>query len=110
MTDLLQPTKTDRVLEIGTGSGYQAAVLSRLVREVYTVEILPELARSAAKRLTELGYRNVIVRQGDGYQGWAGKAPFDRGTERQTPSRSIDPGRPPGRGSGRELRTVADGG
>ncbi len=78
MTDLLKPTKTDRVLEIGTGSGYQAAVLSHLVREVYTVEIVPELARSAAKRLIELGYRNVIVRQGDGYQGWAEKAPFDR--------------------------------
>jgi len=62
---------TDRVLEIGTGSGYHAAVLSRLAREVCTVEIVPELAASAAKRLSDLGYRNVIVRQGDGYQGWA---------------------------------------
>jgi protein-L-isoaspartate(D-aspartate) O-methyltransferase len=78
MTDLLQPMKTDRVLEIGTGSGYQAAVLSLLAREVCTIEIVPELAHSAAKRLVELGYRNVIVRQGDGYQGWAERAPFDR--------------------------------
>jgi len=78
MTDLLQPAKTDRVLEIGTGSGYQAAVLSRLAREIYTIEIVPELAQSAAKRLAELRYRNVTVRQGDGYQGWAERAPFDR--------------------------------
>jgi protein-L-isoaspartate(D-aspartate) O-methyltransferase len=78
MTYLLHPMKADRVLEIGTGSGYQAAVLSPLVREVCTIEIVPELAHSAAKRLAELGYRNVIVRQGDGYQGWPEKAAFDR--------------------------------
>ena len=66
MTSLLQPAKTNRVLEIGTGSGYQAAVLSRLVREVYTIEIVPELAQSAKKRLAELGNSNVTVRQGDG--------------------------------------------
>lgn len=78
MTELLEPAKTDRVLEVGTGSGYQAAVLSGLAREVCTIEIVPELAQAAAKRLAELGYRNVIVRQGDGYQGWVEKAPFDR--------------------------------
>jgi len=78
MTELLQPARTDRVLEIGTGSGYQAAVLSRLAASVYSIEIVPELARSATKRLAELGYRNVIVREGDGYQGWAEKAPFER--------------------------------
>ena len=78
MTELLQPAKTDRVLEIGTGSGYQAAVLSRLAESVYTIEIVPELARSATKRLGELGYRNVTVREGDGYQGWAEKSPFER--------------------------------
>ncbi len=78
MTELLQPAKTDRVLEIGTGSGYQAAVLSRLAGSVYTIEIVPELARSATKRLTGLAYRNVVVREGDGYQGWAEKSPFER--------------------------------
>jgi protein-L-isoaspartate(D-aspartate) O-methyltransferase len=78
MTELLQPAKTDRVLEIGTGSGYQAAVLSQLARSVYTIEIVPELARSSAKRLAALGYRNVAVREGDGYQGWPEKAPFER--------------------------------
>lgn len=78
MTDLLQPSKTHRVLEIGTGSGYQAAVLSRLVQSVYTIEIVPELARSAAKRLAQMGYHNVAVQEGNGYQGWAEEAPFDR--------------------------------
>lgn len=78
MTDLLQPIPTSRVLEIGTGSGYQAAVLSSLAQWVYTIEIVPELAQSAAKRLAELGYRNVTVREGNGYQGWAKEAPFDR--------------------------------
>jgi protein-L-isoaspartate(D-aspartate) O-methyltransferase len=78
MTELLQPAETHRVLEIGTGSGYQAAVLSRLVKSVYTIEIVPELARSAAKRLADLGYKNVTVREGNGYAGWAEKAPFDR--------------------------------
>ncbi len=78
MTDLLRPAKTDRVLEIGTGSGYQAAVLARLAREVYTIEIVPELAQAAARRLTELNYRNVTVREGNGYQGWIEQAPFAR--------------------------------
>jgi protein-L-isoaspartate(D-aspartate) O-methyltransferase len=76
MTELLDPRPDLRVLEIGTGSGYQAAVLSGLVRQVYTMEIVPELARSAAAKLA--GYRNVKVRQGDGYRGWPDEAPFDR--------------------------------
>jgi protein-L-isoaspartate(D-aspartate) O-methyltransferase len=78
MTELLQPSETHRVLEIGTGSGYQAAVLSPLVKSVYTIEIVPELARSATRRLTALGYTNVAVREGNGYNGWPEKAPFDR--------------------------------
>jgi protein-L-isoaspartate(D-aspartate) O-methyltransferase len=78
MTELLEPDRSHRVLEIGTGSGYQAAVLSPLVREVFTMEIVPELAESSARRLASLGYSNVTVRLGDGYKGWPDKAPFDR--------------------------------
>jgi protein-L-isoaspartate(D-aspartate) O-methyltransferase len=78
MTEALRPSRSDRVLEIGTGSGYQAAVLSLLARDVYSIEIVPELARSAAAILAKLGYNNVTVRLGDGYQGWPEKAPFDR--------------------------------
>ena len=78
MTDLLDPNKNHRVLEIGTGSGYQAAILSRLVGELYSIEIVPELARSAAETLSRLGFRNVSVREGDGYRGLPEKAPFDR--------------------------------
>ena len=77
MTELLDLTPQERVLEIGTGSGYQSAVLSRVCREVYSIEIVPELARAAADRLAALGYRNVTVREGDGYRGWAEHAPFD---------------------------------
>jgi protein-L-isoaspartate(D-aspartate) O-methyltransferase len=77
MTELIDPRPEHRVLEIGTGSGYQAAVLSSLVREVYTIEIVPELARTAAQRLERLNYKNVHVREGDGYQGWPQYAPFD---------------------------------
>jgi protein-L-isoaspartate(D-aspartate) O-methyltransferase len=77
MTDLLKPRKDDRVLEIGTGSGYQAAVLAELVRSVYTIEILEPLALEARERLARLGYRNVEVRAGDGYKGWEEQAPFD---------------------------------
>lgn len=78
MTELMDVRKTGRVLEIGTGSGYQAAVLSTLAKEVYTIEIVPELARESAAVLKLLGYSNVIPRQGDGYQGWPDHAPFDR--------------------------------
>jgi protein-L-isoaspartate(D-aspartate) O-methyltransferase len=78
MTELLEPKKEHRVLEIGTGSGYQAAVLAQLAGEVYSIELVPELARSAAATLTGLGYRNVRVKAGDGYKGWPEAAPFDR--------------------------------
>jgi protein-L-isoaspartate(D-aspartate) O-methyltransferase len=78
MTELLDLQAGDRVLEIGTGSGYQAAVLAELgTVEVYTIEIVPELAQSAAQRLKDLGYTAVHVRQGDGYYGWLEAAPFD---------------------------------
>jgi protein-L-isoaspartate(D-aspartate) O-methyltransferase len=78
ITEALDMTKTHRVLEIGTGSGYQAAILSSLAKEVYTIEILEQLAQSASATLNRLGYHNVIVRHGDGYRGWPDKAPFDR--------------------------------
>lgn len=77
MTEQLDPKPTDRVLEIGTGSGYQAAVLSRLVAEVYTIEIVEPLAKRAEADLKRLGYNNVKVLAGDGYQGWPEHAPFD---------------------------------
>lgn len=77
MTELLELKAEDRVLEIGTGSGYQSAILSRLAREVYSIEIVPSLGETARKRLDLLGYDNVQVRVGDGYQGWPEKAPFD---------------------------------
>ncbi len=78
MTQQLDPQPTDRVLEIGTGSGFQAAVLSPLVKEVYTIEILPELGRRAEHTLTRLGYKNIHAKVGDGFQGWPDKAPFDK--------------------------------
>ncbi len=77
MTQTLEPKPTDRVLEIGTGSGYQTALLSRLTKEVYSIEIYPALAKRAQKVLADLGYSNVQVRVGDGYRGWPEKAPFD---------------------------------
>jgi protein-L-isoaspartate(D-aspartate) O-methyltransferase len=77
MTDLLSPKAGDRVLELGTGSGYQAAVLSELVREVYSIEIIEPLAKEAQERLSELGLKNVQVKVGDGYYGWPEHAPFD---------------------------------
>ena len=108
MTSLLEVKPAHRVLEIGTGSGYQAAVLGQLARRVYTIEIVPELAESARRTLGELGYQNVVVREGDGYLGWPEQAPVrphppDRGSVRG--SRSPDPAtgerRPPGRSGGR---------
>jgi protein-L-isoaspartate(D-aspartate) O-methyltransferase len=77
MTKVLEVGPGDRVLEIGTGSGYQAAVLSELADQVYTIEIIDELAESARDRLKTLGYDNVWVKNGDGYYGWEEKAPFD---------------------------------
>jgi protein-L-isoaspartate(D-aspartate) O-methyltransferase len=78
MTELLDVKAQSRVLEIGTGSGYQAAILAQLAAEVYSIEIVPELAKSAAETLRSLGHKNVTVRHGDGYKGWPEKAPFDR--------------------------------
>lgn len=78
MTQLLELEGSERVLEIGTGSGYQAAVLAEIVSEVYTIEILPELGRQAATVLNRLGYKNIEFRIGDGYAGWPEHAPFDR--------------------------------
>jgi len=77
MTEALQLKPTDKVLEIGTGSGYQAAVLAEIVNEVYTIEIRKSLADMATKRLQDLGYRNVKVKYADGYPGWKEHAPFD---------------------------------
>ncbi|MEQ9408781.1 MAG: protein-L-isoaspartate(D-aspartate) O-methyltransferase [Fuerstiella sp.] len=78
MTQTIDPQPDDRVLEIGTGSGYQAAVLAEIVKDVYSVEIVSALAKSAARRLERLGYDNVHVRDGDGYEGWEEHAPFDK--------------------------------
>jgi len=77
MTELARPSPADRALEVGTGSGYQAAVLSRLVAKVFSVELVDPLAQSAAATLRRLGYANVTVRSGDGYLGWPEEAPFD---------------------------------
>jgi len=77
MTDLIEPEKDDVILEVGTGSGYQAAVLSRIVEKVYTIEIVPALAKSATKDLEALGYDNIETKQGDGYFGWEEHAPYD---------------------------------
>ena len=77
MTDLVDPGEEDTVLEIGTGSGYQAAILSALVKKVYTIEIVEALGLSASQRLQKLGYDNVETRLGDGYYGWPEQGPFD---------------------------------
>ncbi|HEV2852795.1 MAG TPA: protein-L-isoaspartate(D-aspartate) O-methyltransferase [Thermoanaerobaculia bacterium] len=77
MTSLLDLKHSDKVLEVGTGTGYHAAVLSRIAREVYSIEIVEPVASQASKRLTAMGYHNVEVRVGDGYKGWPEKAPFD---------------------------------
>ena len=77
MTEVLDPKPTDRVYEVGTGSGYQSAILSRLVKEVYSVEIHAPLGKRAAEVIKELGYTNIHTRVGDGYAGWPEAAPFD---------------------------------
>jgi protein-L-isoaspartate(D-aspartate) O-methyltransferase len=77
MTEHLAPKPSDRILEVGTGSGYQAAILSKLVAEVYSIEIVPQLAENAAAVLKKLGLANVHTKAGDGYQGWSEHAPFD---------------------------------
>ena len=77
MTELVRPKPPDRVLEVGTGSGYQAAILAEIVDSVFTIEIIPALGRTARARLDTLAYDNVKVRIGDGYKGWPERAPFD---------------------------------
>jgi protein-L-isoaspartate(D-aspartate) O-methyltransferase len=77
MTELLALDGTEKVLEIGTGSGYQAAILGELAKEVYTIEIVEELAKESRERLQSMGYENIQVRWGDGYKGWAEHAPYD---------------------------------
>jgi protein-L-isoaspartate(D-aspartate) O-methyltransferase len=100
-TDLIDPEPTDIVLEIGTGSGYQAAVLAGLVAHVYTIEIVEALGRQAAERLRLLGYGNVEARIGDGYQGWPEHAPYDAimvtAAAPQIPQRLVDQLKPGGR-------------
>jgi protein-L-isoaspartate(D-aspartate) O-methyltransferase len=91
MTEALDVQPHHRVLEIGTGSGYQAAVLSLLAREVYTIEIVPPLAARAARTLETLGYRNVHVREGDGYAGWPEHGPFARIMVTAAPERIPQP-------------------
>ncbi len=77
MTELCELNGSEKVLEVGTGSGYQAAVLAELAKEVYSIELIEPLAKQAAKRLADMGYRNITVKCGDGYAGWPEKAPFD---------------------------------
>jgi protein-L-isoaspartate(D-aspartate) O-methyltransferase len=77
MTEVIKPKPEFKVLEIGTGSGYQAAVLAEIVKEVFTIEIVPELGTAASERLKKLGYKNVNVKVGDGYYGWKEYGPFD---------------------------------
>jgi protein-L-isoaspartate(D-aspartate) O-methyltransferase len=91
MTEQLDPKPTDRILEVGTGSGYQAAVLAELVAKVYTIEIIEDLAKRAKADLQRLGYTNVNVRAGDGYQGWPEAAPFDAVIVTCAPERVPEP-------------------
>ncbi len=77
MTEIIRPNKNSKMLEIGTGSGYQAALLAEIISDVYTIEIITELSNSSEKRLKELGYKNIYVKNADGYYGWKEHAPFD---------------------------------
>jgi protein-L-isoaspartate(D-aspartate) O-methyltransferase len=101
MSDLMDIRPGDRVLEIGTGSGYQAAILAELAGSVYSVEIVEPLGREAEARLERLGYRNVMTRIGDGFRGWAEQAPFDSimvtAAPREVPQPLIDQLKPGGR-------------
>ncbi len=91
MTALIEPEPSMRVLEIGTGSGYQAAVLAECVADVYTIEIIPELGRQAAERLEGLSYTNIHTHIGDGYDGWPEEAPFDGIVVTAAPSKIPEP-------------------
>jgi protein-L-isoaspartate(D-aspartate) O-methyltransferase len=91
MTQLVRPSPRDRALEVGTGSGYQAAVLASLVSHVYTIELVPALARDAEARLKQLDFDNVTVRAGDGYAGWTEHAPFDIIVVTAAPDRVPEP-------------------
>jgi protein-L-isoaspartate(D-aspartate) O-methyltransferase len=101
MTDLLEPQPTQTILEIGTGSGYQAAILAQLVQQVYTLEIIPSLAVEAADLLLRLGYTNIEVKAGDGHTGWPEHAPYDgiiiTAAATHLPQALIDQLRPGGR-------------
>ena len=101
MTELLRPDTHHMILEIGTGSGYQAAVLAKLVHHVYTIEIVPELGRNAKAALKRLGYDNISVRVGDGYKGWPEEEPFDRiivtAAPEKVPEALVDQLKPGGR-------------
>jgi len=101
MTQLVKPKPGDRALDVGTGSGYQAAILSELCKEVYSIEIVKPLADEAGKRLADLGYKNVTVRSGDGFRGWPERAPFDvivvAASPRQIPQPLLDQLAPGGR-------------
>jgi protein-L-isoaspartate(D-aspartate) O-methyltransferase len=77
MTEISRPAPAKKVLEIGTGSGYQAAILAEITDTVYTIEIIPELAKEASERFKKLGYKNIVTRYGDGYKGWPEHSPFD---------------------------------
>ena len=123
MTEALEPKPTDKVYEVGTGSGYQASILSRLVKDVYSVEIHEPLGKRAAEVIKELGYTNIHTRVGDGYAGWPEAAPFDAiivtcaptkvpppagraaqggGPDGDPPGRPVQPGRPPDGQEGRQ--------
>lgn len=101
MTEKLKVERNHKVLEIGTGSGYQAAILSKLCKYVYTIEIIPELAQVASKALTDQGFNNISFKTGDGYNGWVEEAPFDRiivtAAPDKIPEKLIDQLKPDGR-------------
>ena len=101
MTEKLKVERNHKVLEIGTGSGYQAAILSKLCKDVYTIEIIPELAQIASKALTGQGFNNISFKTGDGYNGWVEEAPFDRiivtAAPDKIPEKLIDQLKPDGR-------------
>ena len=101
MTEKLKVERNHKVLEIGTGSGYQAAILSKLCKDVYTIEIIPELAQIASKALTGQDFNNIFFKTGDGYNGWVEEAPFDRiivtAAPDKIPEKLIDQLKPDGR-------------